>query len=95
VQGEPVGVGRDAITGPIIAEVVLSFPGGIHDEVVRPRNDLQTHQSCREERLEHLIALGGLSGVVDRVGQEPAERPYELFDAMTVTLQDGVLEVER
>ena len=95
MQGKPVGVGRDIVARPVIAQVVLSFPGWIHDEVVGPGNDLKAHQAGGEEWLEHLIALGRLRGVVDRIGQEPPDRSDELFDAVAVALQDRVLEVKR
>ena len=41
------------------------------------------------------MRLVGLRGVVDRIGQEPTDRPDELFDAVAVAFQDWVLEVER
>ena len=93
MQGKPVGVGRNAIAGPVVTQIVLSFPGRIHDQVVRPGNDLKTHQTGREEWLEHLITLGGLRGIIDRIGQEPAERSDELFNTMAIAFEDRVLEV--
>ena len=95
MQRKPVKIGGDIITGTIIAQVVLSLPGWIHDEVIRPGDDLEAHQTRREERLDDLIALGGLRWVVKRIGQEPTDRADELFHAMSVPLENRVLEVER
>ena len=85
VQGEPICVGRDIVAGPVVTQVVLSFPGWIHDQVIGPGNDLEAHQTRREPWLKHLIALSGLGRVVYRIGQKPSEWPDELFDAMAIT----------
>ena len=40
VQGHVVKIGRDLVAGTPVAQVILGFPGRIHDQVVRPGNDL-------------------------------------------------------
>jgi hypothetical protein len=94
VQWKPVDVGRNLVAGPVVTEVVLGLPGGIHDEVVGQGEDLKAKESRRKPGLNHLVALGCLAGVVDRVGQVPSRRPNELFNTMPVAFQHGVLEIQ-
>ncbi len=57
MQRQPVSVGRNLVAGPVVTEIVLGFPGGIHDQVIGPSDDLQPEQARGEERLEDLIPL--------------------------------------
>ena len=95
MQRQPVEVSRDAIAGPVVPQVVLSFPGWVHDEVVRQCDDLEAHQTPGEERLENLIALDRLSRIIHGVCQEATQRSDKLLDTVAIALQYGVLEVKR
>ena len=94
MEGQPVSIGGNWIAGPVVTQVVLSFPRGIHDQVIRPRRDLQGEQAHGEERLDELVALCGLRGIVDGITQIATDRSNELFDAMAIAFQDRVLEIE-
>ncbi len=65
MQGEPVQVGRDVVSRPIIAQIVLSFPWGVHDKVIGPGKNLSREEGSGEKRLHELVTLRGLSWIVD------------------------------
>ena len=89
-----IEIGRDLVAGPPVTQVILGFPGGIDDQSVGPGDNLPGEEAHGEEGLNHLVPLGGLGVIVNRIGHVPPERSEVLLDAVAVALQHGILEIK-
>ena len=89
-----IEVCRNLVTRPPVAQVILSLPRWIHDHSVGPGDDLPGKEADRECRLNDLVPLGALSGIVDRIGQEPPCGSEVGLGTVAIAFKHGVLKVE-
>src|SRR5271157_4373271 len=94
VQWLVIKIGRDLVAGPPVTQIILGVPGGNDDQSVRQGDDLPGEKAHGEEGLDHLVPLGGLGVIVNRIGHVPPERSEVLLNAVTVALQHGILEIK-
>ena len=90
-----IEVSGNLVTRPPVAQVVLSLPRWIHDQGIRPGDDLPGKEADRECRLDDLVPLGALSRIVDRIGQEPSCGSEVRLSTVAIAFEHGVLKVKR